>query len=352
MSLQEYNVDITRFEEWIPWGGLTLPFAIENKDGSFVAIMEYEPYPYDAPALPLPEFPRGWAIWVERQHFARESKDYIVFSWNPFKLNTGRVKNTLGKPIKSQDCRRYFGKELKRLEEQIGKITKVRLLEYQELLDFLSFTLSFKPHTAEMPEIPMYLDVLMSQDLDLRFGDNDIGIGEEKFIVCSLLGMPELEKLFKGFNSVSYRHVRRMLCVNKIQADKLTKKYINGWCANRRYVKKGLMEGLTEGSFCGCYSEYFIFLFDDDNYKNFSEFMVKLLEKMQVCFRIESFRFKDIWWGSLPGIFRADVQYPIVYFQNLGELLQKSTKEEIVVEEADPNAITVLRHLQGRNFGV
>ena len=347
MSLKEYNVDTTRFEEWLPWGGLTLPHVIENKDGSFVAILEYEPYPHDAPELPLPEFPRGWAVWVERQHFARMSKDYIVLAWNPFKLNTGRVKNTLGKPIKTPDCRRYFGKETKAIEEKLNTVTKARLLEYQELLDFLSFTLSFKPHTAEMPEIPMYLDVLMSQDLDLRFGDNSIGLGDEKFIVCSLLGMPDLEKLFKGFNAVSYRHVRRMLCVNKVQADKITKKYMSGWCANRRYVKKGLIDGLTEGTFCGCYSEYFIFLFDDKNFTNFSSYMTELLKKVQASFRIENYNLKNIWWGSLPGIFRADIQYPVVYFKNLGDLLQKSTKEEIIIEEIDPNAITVLSHLQG-----
>lgn len=347
MSLREYNVDITRFEEWLPWGGLTLPHVIENKDGSYISILEYEPYPYDAPDLPLPEFPRGWAVWVERQHFARVSKDYIVLTWNPFKLNTGRIKNTLGKPILAQDSRRYFGKETKAIEQKLNAITKVRLLEYQELLDFLSFTLSFRPHTAEMPEVPLYLDVLMSQDLDLRFGDNSIGLGEEKFIVCSLLGMPDLEKLFKGFHSISYRHVRRMLCVNKYQADKLTKKYINGWCVNRRYVKKAIINGLTEGNFCGCYSEYFIFLFDDKDFDNFSGYMTELLMKIQASFRIESYSFKDIWWGSLPGIFRADIQYPVVYFRNLGELLQKSTKKKVAVETQDPNAVTVLSHLQG-----
>ena len=347
LSLKEYNVDITRFEEWLPWGGLTLPHVLENKDGSFVAIMEYDPYPYDAPAPSLLEFPRGWCIWVERQHFARMSKDYIVISWNPFKLNTGRVKNTLGKPIKSPDCRKYFGQETKRLEAELNKVTRARLLEYQDILDFLSFTLSFRPHTAEMPEVPLYLDVLMSQDLDLRFGENDIGIGDEKFIVCSLLGMPELDSLFKGFNSISYRHVRRMLCLNRQQGDKLTRKYTSGWCPNRKYIKKGLMDGLIGGNFCGCYSEYFIFLFNDSNFKSFSDFMTELLKKVQASFRVESFRFKDIWWGSLPGIFRADIQYPVVYFSSLGELLQKSTKEQVVVEEVDPNAITVLSHLQG-----
>lgn len=347
MSFQEYNVDISRFEEWIPWGGLTLPHVIENKDGSFVAILEYEPYPYDAPDIPLPEFPRGWAVWVERQHFARTSRDYIVFAWNPFRLNTGRVKNTLGKPIKSEDCLWYFGKETKKLEAQLSTVTTARLLEYQELLDFLSFTLSFNPHTAEMPEIPLYLDVLMSQDLDLRFGANDISLGEERFLVCSLLGMPDLEKLFKGFHSISYRHVRRLLCVNRYQAERLTRRYVNGWCSNRRYIKKGIMDGLTDGNFCGCYSEYFIFLFDDNNARNFLVYLTELLKKVQASFRMESFKFKDIWWGSLPGIFRADIQYPVVYFRNLGELLQKSTKKEAEVVFHDPNAVTMLSHLQG-----
>ena len=347
MSLQEYNVDITRFEEWLPWGGITLPHVLENKDGSFIAIIEYDPYPHDAPEITLPEFPRGWCIWAERQHFARTSKDYIVFSWNPFKLNTGRVKNTLGKPIKSPDCRRYFGKATKMLEEEIRKVTNAKLLEYQEILDFLSFTLSFKPHTVEMPEVPLYIDVLMSQDLNLRFGENTIGIGDEKFVVCSLLGMPDLEKLFKGFGTISYRHVRRLLCVNRTQADKITKKYMRGWCPNRRYIRKGLIDGLFEGNFCGCYSEYFIFLFNENDFKSFSHYMVELLKKVQASFRIEDYRFKDIWWGSLPGIFRADIQFPVVYYNSLGELLQKSTKEQIVVEEVDPNAITVLSHLQG-----
>ena len=347
MSLQEYNVDLSKFQEWLPWGGLTLPHVLENKDGSFVAIMEYEPYPHDAEELPLPEFPRGWAIWVERQHFARISKDYLVFCWNPFKLNTGVVRNTLGKAVKTPDCRRYFGKATKDLEARINNVTTARLLEYQEILDFLSFTLSLKPHTAEMPEVPLYLDVLMSQDLNLHFGDNDIGLGDETFIVCSLLGMPELEKLYSGFSSISYRHIRRVLCVNKHQADRFTKKYTSGWCPSRRYIKKGLMDGLTDGTFCGCYSEYFIFLFSDENFKNFLPYMTEMMKKVEASFRVESFRMKDIWWGSLPGIFRADIQFPVLYFKNLGELLQKSTKEEVVVEQEDLNRITVLSHLQG-----
>ena len=43
MSWQEYDGRNNLVADWLPWGGLTAPFVLENKDGSFLGIIKYSP---------------------------------------------------------------------------------------------------------------------------------------------------------------------------------------------------------------------------------------------------------------------------------------------------------------------
>lgn len=345
MSLQEYKVDVKNVAEWLPWGGLLLPHVMKNKDGSFVSIIQYEPFSIETETFEWPDFPRGWVLNTERQHhmgYDFEEKDengekklvheegklcdYIVICWNPFVLNSGKVRNTLGDAIEEKECLEYFGEEVKKLADKAAEVTKVRLLEYQEILNFLTFTLTFDYHKVEMPEIPLYLDVLLSQDADLHFKTNSIAMGDMSFFVCSILGRPNLNPVFKAFTHTPYRYVKRLLCFNEKQAMKDIRRYSATWCSGRKYVTKAILNGLCEGKLHGYYSEYFIFLLDEQNRDKFIKYMEDLFgsQELKLSYRKEDFYSKDIWWGSIPGIFRADVNAPIQYLTDIGEMMQRT----------------------------
>lgn len=341
MSLKEYNVDMSHIDEWLPWGGLTLPHVMQNKDGSFVAVIRYQEYPIESAKIHLPEFCRGWTIWIERQHGKKPEQenysyqDYLVVSWNPFILSTKKVKNTLGPTITESDCLDYFGKEIRSLASVIAAVTSAHVLEYQEVLDFLSFSLDFDRHPVKMPEIPLYLDALLSQDINFKFEPNGIKLDDEHVIVISIMGEPQLKSVFHAFSSIPYRHIRRVCCMNEKQARKDIKKYTAIWCAGRKYVKKGIFEDIMVGDIKGYFSEYFIFNMNEKNYDHFMEFATDFLNRKKILYRIEQYNLKDIWWGSLAGIFRADVEPPVTFFPAIGDLLLHPDERKIVHQYDD-----------------
>ena len=327
MSFKEYNVDMSHIDEWLPWGGLTLPHVMQNKDGSFFAVIRYKEYPIESPKIHLPQFGRGWTLWIERQHGKGpdhedySSQDYLVISWNPFILTTKKVKNTLGPEIKDTDCLEYFGKEIRSLSSAIAAVTSAHVLEYQELLDFLSFSLDFGKHPVKMPEIPLYLDVLLSQDIDFHFEPNGIKLDDDHIIVMSIMGVPYLKPVFHAFTNISYRHVRRICCMNEKQARKDIRRYTSTWCSSRKYVKKGIFDELRDGEIKGYFDEYFIFSMNEKNYEPFMNFVKDFMDRKKLLYRVEEYNLKDKWWGSLPGIFRASVEPPAISFAAIGDLL-------------------------------
>lgn len=134
--------------------------------------------------LEFPKFRRGWAMWNERQNTLKGDRDFIILCWNPFetKLNPN-IENTLGEKVLKEDFLKYFGEESKKFCEEISKVTKAKLLEYQELMNFLSFTLNFEEIEIKMPDVPLYMDALLSQDVKFEFKANDIFINGKKFFI-------------------------------------------------------------------------------------------------------------------------------------------------------------------------
>ena len=321
MSLRQYNVDLSDVAEWLPWGGLTLPHVLENKNGSMLSVIRYTSLKQEAVPIKTPRLMRGWSIWVEKQRHQGESVNYLVICWNPF-VSGSTAGNTLGKPVKSDRTLEYFGKAVLKIRDAVAEVTGAELLEYQDIIDYLSFTLSIGLRKWEMPEIPLYLDVYLSQDLGLSFTENEIRMKNMRYLVCSVLGTPNLDAVYKGFSALSYRHVRRLLCMDVKQGRKDMLKYTSSWCPGRKYVKKAIYSNLVEGDICGYLSEYFIFLLDENNYSSFRAFAENLLSQKHISYRLEEFFFKDIWWGSLPGIYQADLNPPIQFFRDLGWLME------------------------------
>lgn len=346
MSFQEYKVDMTKIYEWLPWGGLTLPNAMEQKDGSFVGVIQYEPYTVNSPAIELPDFPRGWTLLVDRHHFAGMEANYLTVTWNPFFQKDGKVINTLGDNLADKTkCRDYFTMEIETLAETIGNVTQTHALHHKELLDYFTDSLNFHKHTVAWPEVPLFLDVLLSQDTKFQMEKNGIRIDNDRIIVVSLMGMPQLKKLFHMIEGVPYRHVRRLVTLNQKQTELDKKRYTRGWCSGRHYILKGICDDLLAGTLHGYYNECLVFCMDDLNYDRFLEFLTNFLNREQFLYRIEDYNLKDIWWGTIPGIFRADVEPPAIGFAELGDLLlhpdvrKKEDELDIAAEKLEKQVV-------------
>jgi len=186
--LKEYEVKNWAVEEWLSWGGITLSNVMQQKGGSCFSVIEYEPYErnYLTKKLDLPNFRRGWAMWNERQHTLTGDKDFLVVFWNPFetKINPN-IENTLGDTVKKENFLEYFGAEVEKICKAISKVTRAKLLKYQELMNFLTFSLTIEEKEVQMPDVPLYMDALLSQDVQFDFKANDIYINGKKLLVLT-----------------------------------------------------------------------------------------------------------------------------------------------------------------------
>lgn len=107
--------------EYLPWGGLLYPQVVRNKDGSLMGFIEYTTIRDDIPDAvgkeKIDEFPRGWALWIEQQHFEGEYQRVITLLWQPhIDKKNQRVLNTLDdRPLLEPETGKYFVRVLKDL---------------------------------------------------------------------------------------------------------------------------------------------------------------------------------------------------------------------------------------------
>ena len=79
-------------------------------------------------------------------------------------------------------------------------------------------------------------------------------------------------------------------------------------------------------------------LVPQDKVKNTESYVNGLMKVMELPYIIEDYNRKDVWWGSLPGIFRANVMPPLTGFSGLqglmfhAEATQEATQEKEVID--------------------
>ena len=61
----------------------------------------------------------------------------------------------------------------------------------------------------------------------------------------------------------------------------------------------------------------FIFSVDAAEYENFQESLSEYFQVQEFSFVFEHYNLKDVWWGSLPGVYLANVTPPIVGFDSV-----------------------------------
>lgn len=319
--LKEFEINNNAVEEWLPWGGITRPGVMQQKDGSYFSVIEYETK--FTKKLEMPQFRRGWAIWNEHQHTSTFEKDFMVVCRNPFEgKNDPYVENTLGEATTKTETLKFFSAEIASICKEISKVTQMRLLKYQELVKFLSFTLRLEKVETAMPEVPLYMDALLSQDVKFDFKANDIYIDGERIFLVTLPDLPSAWEIFDKVKEKTYRYVRRLLLFDGNESDVELQKYVRQWCSGRKIMLAEIEQGILS-KFNGYCWNGFIFKLSNSEYEKFRSDMEEYLTAKEMAYIFEHYNLKDVWWGSLPGIYLANITPPIIGFESVEEFILK-----------------------------
>ena len=280
---------------------------------------------------PIQSFVKGWAIWVDLQHFGKTAVRTVTLCWNPFvDKKSGKVLNALDEQdhIKN-DTETYFMTILERLRSDLSETVAARILEYEEVLSYLASAYSGEATVMQMYSPPLYLDAVLSRDVEFKiFGaesskKNALAINGREVTVVTPLGspsMPIMGILCNAFRDFDYRLVKRFLFWDGDGAEKEMDAYMKKWCRGRSSVKEYMKKGLLR-QFNGIYTNTFIFRFSEDERSEREAYIKSVLETLKLPHVFEDFNRKQCWWGTIPGCFRANKVAPIKGISQLGDLL-------------------------------
>ena len=253
MSWKEYRLQNKRAAEHLSWGGITHPNILRCKDDSVLGIITYHPYKIEEEAQRIahPAFQNGWSLWAEeQQERSGVRRSYLAVSWMPFRSMDGKVKNTLtGEKIRIDALEETLAVVLQTLVASFPAEAQAHLLSYQEIVDYLCFTLTMGERCMEMPDPPIDLDLYLTDRLPLNFTENHVRLGDEMFLLLSLPALfgaqadiyEELRQTFAG-HRIPCRHTQRLLLFGEKEAEKELRGYTGKWCPSRRYIKELLTE--------------------------------------------------------------------------------------------------------------
>lgn len=337
MSWKEYDDSNIEIADWLPWEGLIHPNVLKNKDESLLAVLKYNPLPWQtALSCEIPELPNGWVIWTERQHFPEFECFFLSILWCPH-VSSGRISNLPDEEglekfsfeASEENIVNGFIETVWLIAQAIASFTDCHWLKNQEIIDFLSDTLT---NSLQLPpelavsddEDPIDIDDKVSRFSGIYFHGNYINIENKAFIIASLPGgasKSDMYALYDRFWDMNFRHTQRLLCFSREKAEKELKRYTAKWCPSRSSIKELICNDILK-KINGYYSNMFIFVVEEKEIDSTKEYIDHVFRSLQLNEIIEDYNFKDVWWGSLVGIYRANVPNPpITGFQSISELL-------------------------------
>ena len=337
-TFKEYNVDLTKIEECLPWARLTDQVILQNKDDSLMGFFQYSHMNKSQPLLENLSFGNGWTLWSERQHLIDSSKHqdqfFITLLWNPFFNKNLSIYNTLDHSrVNFRDRISYFSNILEKIKNNCQKEVDIQILSNDDILKYLRSTLTLS--TPSVPEAPpLYLDALLSQDLGFTVRKNNIEIDGKNIGILTPLGYlepPVLETVFSKFEIMPYRFVRRFIFCDEKTFKKEQNRYMSLWCSGRSSMLQFLKDRL-EGHIFGFDTSSFIFFHTDiERLQDFLKKAESILRSLGIPSITEDFNKKDVFWGSLPGLFRANIVPPMTKADNFAEFFlcdYESVKEK------------------------
>ena len=357
-SLKNFGLASRALEDWLPWGGIVYPSVMKQKDGSLFSIIEYKPYTLvmddleTSPAEVVP-FRRGWVLWSEHQHVAGgDSHDYLILLWNPFYGERKYVSNALAGKVDKNKTIPYFVTVADKMLKLLQTYTEARLLEYQEIMDVLSFALSQGGDHKEMPDVPLYMDALLSEDLHYKFRGNDIYYQDKQLFLCSFFAPENMDGIYNYMEELTFRHTRRLSLFNQKEARLNFLKYTQRWFPSRKVMRKLASEGLF-ANYNGYYLDNIQAFLPDKTYQDFRRSFGQALDTSCLPYMFEDYNLKECFWGSIPGLFLADNRPPHLAFDYLVQFLHgyikpKTQKQDILEDAASrlvPTTVDVSHYI-------
>lgn len=404
LNLREYRVKANHLADYIPWAALVAESVILNKDGSFQRTAHFRGPDLDS-AVPselmavsarlnnaLRRLGSGWAVFFEAQrnpalnypnsHFPDlasrlveyerraqfeeegvhyESSYYLTLLFLPPAEETTRTENFLFEGVDHSSCVNgqeilgYFIDQCDRLLQLLdGFMRECAWLNSEQTLTYLHSTISTKRHHVRVPETPMYLDGLLT-DQPLTGGLSPV-LGNQHLRILTITGFPSITTpgILDELNQLAfpYRWSTRAIMLDKQDATKLLTKIRRHWFAKRKSVAAILKEVMTNeastlidadaqnkamdadaalqelgaDNIGQAYVTATVCVWDE-NPKNADE-KLRLVEKViqgrDFTCMAESINAVDAWLGSLPGHAYANVRQPPISTMNIAHMIPLS----------------------------
>jgi len=404
LNLREYRVKADHLADYIPWAALVAEGVILNKDGSFQRTAQFRGPDLDS-AVPselmavsarlnnaLRRLGSGWAVFFEAQrnpalnypnsHFPDlasrlvdyerraqfeeegvhyESSYYLTLLFLPPVEETTRTENFLFDGIDHSSCingQEILGSFIDQCDRLLqlldGFMRECAWLNSEQTLTYLHSTISTKRHRVRVPETPMYLDGLLT-DQPLTGGLSPV-LGNQHLRILTITGFPSITTpgILDELNQLAfpYRWSTRAIMLDKQDATKLLTKIRRHWFAKRKSVAAILKEVMTNeastlidadaqnkamdadaalqelgaDNIGQAYVTATVCVWDE-NPKNADE-KLRLVEKViqgrDFTCMAESINAVDAWLGSLPGHAYANVRQPPISTMNIAHMIPLS----------------------------
>ncbi|SDP02118.1 VirB4 family type IV secretion/conjugal transfer ATPase [Desulforhopalus singaporensis] len=304
----------------------------------------------------------------EGKHF--RTSHYLFLSWRPNlaseKINSffytetgGETRNRKIRADEGEKALARFKEELIEIEDRLKiSFTLHRLKDIQtqsatcsELLEIISYCITGERHPVLLPQVPMYLDVLLSR-ADITGGVVP-RVGEKHIAALAIDGFPHesFPMMLDTLDSLSipYRFSSRFICMDPYTASRQIEDYSKAWSQkmvglidklfNKRDPRVNrdaamMHEDAEEARFAnqlgdvgfGYYSGNVILLNEDRDTLagNIRDIRKTLLTQGFGC-RLETINSLEAWLGTHPGNNYANMRRVILHTLNLADILPLST---------------------------
>jgi len=403
MNLAEYRRTASRLADYLPWAALVGPGVVLNKDGSFQRTARFRGPDLDSAVAAelvavagrinnaFRRLGSGWAIFVEAQrseaatypdstfpdpasalldaerkagfeeagtHFV--SGYFLTFLYLPPAEEAARAETWLyeGREQSGVDPHEVMRGFIDRTDRVLalldGFMPECAWLDDSETLTFLHSCVSTKRHRVRVPETPVYLDALLTDEP--LTGGLEPRLGDQNLRVLTIVGFPTATTpgLLDDLNRLAfpYRWSTRAILLDKTDATKLLTKIRRQWFAKRKSIAAILKEVMTNeasvlvdtdaankaadadmalqelgADVAGmAYVTATITVWDAD--PRIADEKLRLAEKViqgrDFTAMVETVNAVDAWFGSLPGHAYANVRQPPISTLNLAHMIPLS----------------------------
>jgi type IV secretion system protein VirB4 len=122
--------------------------------------------------------------------------------------------------------------------------------------------------------------------------------------------------------NIPYRFSSRCIFLSKEDAKEEEERYMKTWCKGRRSMLELLKYEDPENRQCGYFTASIV-IWDKDIklVAHKAESVEETIQGMGITAIVEGYNLKDTWYGTIPGMARANFRPPMVSIENIAELL-------------------------------